>query len=202
MHSTHTIHPSPQNSHTQIRHPHHQTSKPTFHVDTSAPPHARTAFHVDTSTRRHVDTSAPPHLHTSALHSTSTRRHVDTSARRHVDTSARPHLRTSAPPHCIPRRHVDTSTRRHVDTSARPHLRTSARPHVRTSARRHVAPLAFYDYSTTFANLFRIAAGVVKLVDIPDLGSGAARHGGSSPSTRTFPGNVLNTFCVLSKSRR
>ncbi len=29
------------------------------------------------------------------------------------------------------------------------------------------------------------AAGVVKLVDIPDLGSGAARHGGSSPSTRT-----------------
>ena len=29
-------------------------------------------------------------------------------------------------------------------------------------------------------------AGVVKLVDIPDLGSGAARHGGSSPFTRTF----------------
>jgi hypothetical protein len=29
-------------------------------------------------------------------------------------------------------------------------------------------------------------AGVVKLVDIPDLGSGAARHGGSSPSTRTI----------------
>lgn len=28
-------------------------------------------------------------------------------------------------------------------------------------------------------------AGVVKLVDIPDLGSGAARHGGSSPSART-----------------
>lgn len=28
-------------------------------------------------------------------------------------------------------------------------------------------------------------AGVVKLVDTPDLGSGAARHGGSSPSTRT-----------------
>ena len=28
-------------------------------------------------------------------------------------------------------------------------------------------------------------AGMVKLVDIPDLGSGAARHGGSSPSTRT-----------------
>ena len=32
---------------------------------------------------------------------------------------------------------------------------------------------------------FRQQAGVVKLVDIPDLGSGAARHGGSSPSTRT-----------------
>jgi hypothetical protein len=28
-------------------------------------------------------------------------------------------------------------------------------------------------------------AGVAKLVDVPDLGSGAARHGGSSPSTRT-----------------
>jgi len=28
-------------------------------------------------------------------------------------------------------------------------------------------------------------AGVVKLVDTPDLGSGAARCGGSSPSTRT-----------------
>ena len=29
-------------------------------------------------------------------------------------------------------------------------------------------------------------AGVVKLVDISDLGSDAARHGGSSPSTRTY----------------
>jgi hypothetical protein len=29
-------------------------------------------------------------------------------------------------------------------------------------------------------------AGVAKLVDVPDLGSGAVRHGGSSPSTRTF----------------
>ena len=28
-------------------------------------------------------------------------------------------------------------------------------------------------------------AGMAKLVDVPDLGSGAARHGGSSPSTRT-----------------
>lgn len=32
---------------------------------------------------------------------------------------------------------------------------------------------------------FQIQAGMVELVDIPDLGSGAARHGGSSPSTRT-----------------
>ena len=29
-------------------------------------------------------------------------------------------------------------------------------------------------------------AGVAKLVDAPDLGSGAARRGGSSPSTRTI----------------
>ena len=30
-----------------------------------------------------------------------------------------------------------------------------------------------------------LTAGVAKLVDAPDLGSGAARRGGSSPSTRT-----------------
>ena len=30
------------------------------------------------------------------------------------------------------------------------------------------------------------SAGVAKLVDAPDLGSGAARRGGSSPSTRTI----------------
>ncbi len=29
-------------------------------------------------------------------------------------------------------------------------------------------------------------ADVAKLVDAPDLGSGAARHGGSSPFIRTF----------------
>ena len=29
-------------------------------------------------------------------------------------------------------------------------------------------------------------AGVAKLVDAPDLGSGALRRGGSSPSTRTI----------------
>ncbi len=32
------------------------------------------------------------------------------------------------------------------------------------------------------------SAGVAKLVDAPDLGSGAARRGGSSPSTRTITG--------------
>ena len=32
---------------------------------------------------------------------------------------------------------------------------------------------------------FKSTAGVAKLVDAPDLGSGAARRGGSSPSTRT-----------------
>ncbi len=30
-----------------------------------------------------------------------------------------------------------------------------------------------------------VQAGVVKLVDTPDLGSGGASHGGSSPSART-----------------
>ena len=37
-------------------------------------------------------------------------------------------------------------------------------------------------------------AGVAKLVDAPDLGSGAARRGGSSPSTRT---NILNKSYVI-----
>ncbi len=33
-------------------------------------------------------------------------------------------------------------------------------------------------------------AGVAKLVDVSDLGSDAERHGGSSPSTRTFSNKV------------
>jgi hypothetical protein len=37
-----------------------------------------------------------------------------------------------------------------------------------------------------------LKAGVVKLVDIPDLGSGAVRHGGSSPSTRTENREIRN----------
>lgn len=46
----------------------------------------------------------------------------------------------------------------------------------------------FYDFLSknfTFASLLIRNAGVVKLVDTLDLGSSAARHGGSSPSTRT-----------------
>ena len=54
------------------------------------------------------------------------------------------------------------------------------------------------------------SAGVAKLVDAPDLGSGAARRGGSSPSTRTkgsFMGRCRNTHIrhvrqVLCKSGR
>jgi hypothetical protein len=34
--------------------------------------------------------------------------------------------------------------------------------------------------------LLRAAAGVAKLADAPDLGSGAARHVGSTPITRTY----------------
>ena len=41
-------------------------------------------------------------------------------------------------------------------------------------------------------------AGVAKLVDVPDLGSGAARHGGSSPSTRTsFYPDVFKIYNFL-----
>ena len=48
-----------------------------------------------------------------------------------------------------------------------------------------------------------LKAGVAKLVDAPDLGSGAARRGGSSPSTRTtFLHNLqlLNKDYPLSKT--
>ena len=50
--------------------------------------------------------------------------------------------------------------------------------------------------------VFILNAGVAKLVDAPDLGSGAARRGGSSPSTRTiylnksFITNILNSRIV------
>ncbi len=49
-----------------------------------------------------------------------------------------------------------------------------------------------------FAPLFerkkRPFAGVAKLADAPDLGSGAVRHGGSSPSARTLKNGVLMIF--------
>ena len=35
-------------------------------------------------------------------------------------------------------------------------------------------------------------AGVVELVDTPDLGSGGESRGGSSPSTRTIFNNIQN----------
>lgn len=40
-------------------------------------------------------------------------------------------------------------------------------------------------------------AGVVKLADTPDLGSGASRHVGSSPITRTFQGEIYNFSLFL-----
>ena len=40
-------------------------------------------------------------------------------------------------------------------------------------------------------------AGVAKLVDAPDLGSGAARRGGSSPSTRTKFDKVTFFFLTI-----
>ena len=42
-------------------------------------------------------------------------------------------------------------------------------------------------------------ADVVKLVDTPDLGSGAARRGGSSPSIRTILFNQLIQYCAAFK---
>ena len=42
-----------------------------------------------------------------------------------------------------------------------------------------------------------IVAGMVKLVDMPDLGSGAARRVGSSPITRTKSSNESWGFFIL-----
>ena len=42
-------------------------------------------------------------------------------------------------------------------------------------------------------------AGVAKLVDAPDLGSGAARRGGSSPSTRTKFDKVTDFFLTIER---
>ena len=42
-----------------------------------------------------------------------------------------------------------------------------------------------------------ILAGMVKLVDMPDLGSGAARRVGSSPITRTKASPFREAFFIV-----
>ena len=49
------------------------------------------------------------------------------------------------------------------------------------------------------ARLFVSKASVAELADAPDLGSGAARHGGSSPVARTKRGNNSVVECNLAK---
>jgi hypothetical protein len=44
-------------------------------------------------------------------------------------------------------------------------------------------------------------AGVAELADAPDLGSGAARRGGSSPFTRTFNELLLRAITSFDKHR-
>jgi hypothetical protein len=51
-----------------------------------------------------------------------------------------------------------------------------------------------------FSSLIELDADVAKLVDALDLGSSAARHGGSSPSIRTT--QALNHSTVLIKQER
>ncbi len=66
----------------------------------------------------------------------------------------------------------------------------------------------FFEVKSVFQYVFYTfavpKAGVVKLVDTPDLGSGAARLGGSSPSTRTktetVRGNSASAVSVFSCS--
>ena len=56
-------------------------------------------------------------------------------------------------------------------------------------------------FEVMFIFALTIYAGMAKLVDVPDLGSGAARRVGSSPIIRTFTNqktlkiNVLRVFC-------
>ena len=50
---------------------------------------------------------------------------------------------------------------------------------LKTGTQRRAKPFKIKGFNPIFA-------GMAKLVDAPDLGSGAARHGGSSPSTRTI----------------
>jgi hypothetical protein len=63
-----------------------------------------------------------------------------------------------------------------------------------------ISVLSFEKYSYICTHNF---AGMAKLVDVPDLGSGAARRVGSSPITRTFKNyktlkdNALRVFCLF-----
>ncbi len=50
----------------------------------------------------------------------------------------------------------------------------------------HLHPQSQKQKRKVFSNVLRCTADVAKLVDALDLGSSAARHGGSSPSIRTI----------------
>ena len=54
---------------------------------------------------------------------------------------------------------------------------------------------AVFRCARAWGSVRHFRAGVVKLADTPDLGSGAARRGGSSPSPRTIPGRCAR-FCA------
>ena len=58
-------------------------------------------------------------------------------------------------------------------------------PYICSPKRKSISQLVKWIIFAYLTDVTNWSAGVVKLVDIPDLGSGAARHGGSSPSTRT-----------------
>jgi hypothetical protein len=71
--------------------------------------------------------------------------------------------------------------------------------------------IAFYSLVPTFASTigfrksilvqFVLIADVAKLVDALDLGSSAARHGGSSPSIRTKIPNPQSLNCLQQQGR-
>ena len=59
-----------------------------------------------------------------------------------------------------------------------------AKPRTRTCVI-HIDAIEVLLIRNVMNTMYFLKAGVAKLVDAPDLGSGAARRGGSSPSTRT-----------------
>ena len=61
---------------------------------------------------------------------------------------------------------------------------------LKTGTQRRAKPLEIKGFNP-------ILAGMAKLVDAPDLGSGAARHGGSSPSTRTLRNRTFKRAKLL-----